>query len=132
VVATWDPQCGKAGPRGLALDRSRNWLMVACTDHVAVLDAGNGGKLLSTLKVGEGIDNLDYLEARHELYVAAGKAATLTIATLGDQGTLTTRDTVATAQGARNAVAASSGVAYLTDSAGGKILVVGPAATPRP
>jgi DNA-binding beta-propeller fold protein YncE len=132
VLSTWDPRCGKQGPRGLALDRTRNFLIVACTDHVEVLDAGHGGKILSKLDTGEGVDNIDYLEARRELYVGAGKAAMLTMATLDDEGVLATRATVATVKGARNPVANASGVAYLTDSAEGKILVIGPAPSPQP
>jgi DNA-binding beta-propeller fold protein YncE len=126
VTSTWLPDCGEDGPKGLALDVRLDYLAVACIDHVLVLDAGHDGKLLSTLHVGEGVDNIDYVEQRHELYVAAARAATLTIARLDPQGGLTLRVTVATKPGARNAVATDEGTAYLTDSSDGKILVVAP------
>jgi DNA-binding beta-propeller fold protein YncE len=132
VTSTWVPGCGAAGPRGLALDRGLNMLVVACPDHVVVLDAGHDGKRLSTMNVGDGLDSIDVVESRHELYAAAARAATLTIAHLDSQGGVTLVATAATRVGARNAVVTEEGVAYLTDGAEGKILVVAPTApTPR-
>jgi hypothetical protein len=127
VTRTWLPACGEDGPKGLALDHARNLLMVACPDHVLVFDAGHDGKRLGEAKVGDGIDNLDYVESRQELYVAAGRAARLAIERLGARGGLELAATVDTAPGARNAVATEAGVAYLTDSRQGRILVVEPA-----
>ena len=60
---------------------------------------------------------------------AAGRAAKLAILRLDPKGGLTPHGTVATAAGARNAVATNEGVAYLTDAREGKILVVAPAAS---
>jgi len=90
---------------------------------------GNDGKRLSTIAVGDGIDDIGYLEARHELYAASARAANLTIARLDGAGGLTPLTVVATAPGARNAVATAAGTAYLTDSPEGKILVVTPDAS---
>lgn len=129
VTTTWLPGCGEDGPKGLALDHGRNFLCVACSDRVIVLDAGHDGKQLSSIAVGDGVDNLDYVESRHELYAAAAGAATLTIARLDAEGKLTALATVATAPGARNAVATDDGTAYLADARGGKLLVVTPAAS---
>jgi DNA-binding beta-propeller fold protein YncE len=128
VTKTWMPKCGDDGPRGLAIDTTLNFLFVACTDHVNVLDAGHDGQLLSSIDTGAGIDNIDYVASRHELYAGAGRAAKLTVARLDAQGKLALVATVATANGARNAVATDEGVAYLTDAAEGKLLVVAPAA----
>jgi hypothetical protein len=126
VLATWNPTCGQGGPKGLALDDRLNVLMVACESRVTVLDAGHDGTPLSTLDTGDGLDNLDYVAARHELYAAAAHAATLTIAHLDPPGILTSIAVVATVPGARNAVASEDGTAYLTDSSAGRILVVQP------
>jgi DNA-binding beta-propeller fold protein YncE len=127
VVATWLPACGEAGPRGLAIEPAEQLLVVACTDHVEVLDAGKDGKILSKLDAGAGVDNIDYLTSTRSLYVAAGRAATITIAHLDKKGVLTQTAARATAQGARNAVATASGVAYVADGPEGRILVVRPA-----
>jgi len=124
VVKTWLPGCGEDGPKGLALDHGRNLLMVACADKVKVLDAGHDGKELSSLATGDGVDNLDYLEARHALYAGAARAAKLTVATLDPAGKLTAAAVVPTAQGARNAAVTEDGTAYLTVGPEGKILVV--------
>lgn len=126
VTRTWLPGCDADGPKGLAIDHGFNFLFVACRDRVMVLDAGHGGKQLSNIEVGDGLDNIDYAESRHELYAAAARAAMLTIARLDPQGGLKPLAIVPTVAGARNAVATDEGTAYLTDSAEGKILVVVP------
>ena len=129
IAKDWPAGCGEKGPRGLAFEPAGNHLVVACTDRVEVLDSGHDGGTLSVLKVGDGVDNIDYLQSHRQLYAAAAQAAQLTIARLGENGVLTAIATVATAPGARNAVASDDGTAYLTDSLRGGLLVVAPAAT---
>ncbi len=124
VTATWMPACGEGGPKGLAIEPKGPLLLVACPDHVEVLDAGKEGGILSKLDTGEGVDNIDYLAARRSLYVAAGGAATLTVAHLDEQGGLKRTAATATAKGARNAVVTDDGIAYVADGPEGKILVV--------
>ncbi len=126
IAKTWMPNCGEDGPKGLALDHALDFLLVACTDKVKVLDAGHDGKELSMVATGDGVDNIDYLEANHELYAGAARAAKLTVATLDALGKLSPKRVVATAPGARNAAVTDEGAAYLTDSKEGKILVVSP------
>src|SRR5262249_40487251 len=60
VTKNWAPGCGEAGPRGLAVAEGSDFLVVACTDHVVVLDAGHDGRPLSRIDTGEGVDNIDY------------------------------------------------------------------------
>jgi hypothetical protein len=129
VTRTWLPDCGEDGPKGLALDHGLDFLFVACRDRVTVLDAGHDGKRLSTIEVGDGVDNIDYVEGRHELYAAAARAAKLTVASLDSRGGLSPLAIVATESGARNAVATDEGTAYLTDSPAGKLIVVAPVAS---
>ena len=126
ITQTWLPACGEDGPKGLALDTELQYLFVACTDHVMVLDAGHEGKQLSKVDTGAGVDNIDYVPKRHELYAAAARAAKLTVARVDAKGTLQAVAVVPTANGARNAVATDDGAAYLTDSPEGKLLVVAP------
>lgn len=126
VTATWRPECGQEGPRGLALDAKLDFLFVACTDRVRLLDAGRGGTVLATLDVGPGVDAIDYVQPRRELFAAASRAAKLVVARLGADGSLTTVRTVTTVPSARNAVSTEKGVAYLTDGRQGRILVVEP------
>jgi outer membrane protein assembly factor BamB len=127
VTATWMPECGEAGPRCLVIDPSGELLVVACTDHVEVLDVGRDGAILSKLETGDGVDSFDYLPARRSLYVAASRAATLTIAHLDESGRLESTAVIPTSLGARNAVVTADGVAFIAVGPEGKILVVHPA-----
>jgi DNA-binding beta-propeller fold protein YncE len=124
VTATWMPACGEDGPKGLAIEPAEQLLVVACSDHVEVLDAGKDGKILSKLDTGAGVDNIDYVASRRSLYAAAGRAARITKAYLDPKGELKETEAQATATGARNAVATEDGVAYVADGPEGRILVV--------
>ncbi len=75
---------------------------------------------------GDGVDNIDYVEARHAVYAAAARAAKLTVAVVDAAGKLQPQFVVATINGARNGVVADDGVTYLTDSPEGKIVVIPP------
>jgi DNA-binding beta-propeller fold protein YncE len=120
--ATWNAGCGADGPRGIAFDAKDNFAIVACTDHVQVLDGAHDGAMLGKLDVGAGVDNIDFVDGK--LYVAAGKAASLTIARIGDKGQLAVVATGDTSDGARNAVADANGNTYVADSLGGRLLVI--------
>jgi DNA-binding beta-propeller fold protein YncE len=124
VLATWMPACGQDGPRGLAVEPAEQLLVVACTDHIEVLDAGKDGQILSKLDTGAGVDNLDYLARTRSVYAAAGRAPKITVAHLDAKGILTQTASQATAKGARNAVVSEEGVAFVADGPEGKVLVV--------
>jgi DNA-binding beta-propeller fold protein YncE len=124
VKATWNAGCSSDGPRGIAVDSARNLVLVACTDHVQALDAAHGGAPLGKLDTGVGVDNIDYVAATGLLYVAAGKAARLTVAHVGDHGEFSVTARADTAAGARNAVADANGDAYVADPQRGQILLL--------
>ena len=126
VTATWKPACGEDGPKGLAIEPRGQWLMVACPDHVEVLAAGTDGRILSKVPTGDGVDNIDYLPGKRSVYVAAAGAATITVASLDEQGMLKRLAASPTAKGARNAVVTDDGTAYVADGPAGTILVVHP------
>jgi DNA-binding beta-propeller fold protein YncE len=129
VTATWKPECGGRGPGGIAVEPNGQYVMVVCSGHVEVLEGAKHGKILSKLDTGDGVDNIDYLAARRDLYAAAGGAGKLTVAHLDEKGVLHAAASVDTAQRARNAVAASDGTAYVAVGPEGKILVVKPSTT---
>jgi Peptidase propeptide and YPEB domain len=134
VVASWPSGCGAEGPRGLALggdshgggNGTPRLLFVACTDGAGAFDLAHDGKLVSRLKTGGGVDNLEYDALKRRLFVASGKDGTLTIAHVTDSGMLEALATVPTAKGARNPIADARGTVYVEDSAGGQLLVVDP------
>jgi DNA-binding beta-propeller fold protein YncE len=122
IKASWSPGCGTDGPRGVAVDQARNFVFVACTDHVQVLD-GRDGTLLGKLDTGAGVDNLEYESTPKLLYVAARSAARLTVARIDDKGQALVVATGTTSEGARNAVVDSSGNAYVADPQAACLLV---------
>lgn len=123
TISTWSVPCGADGPRGLAYDQARQYLFVACTDKVVVLDGGHDGAVLSTLQTGAGVDNLDYLDRTSNLYVAAGRAARLTVAHVETGGVLAVVASAPTAEGARVVVAAGDGSAVVGDPRHGRVLL---------
>jgi len=125
VVATFEPKCGEAGPRGIALDTKRGLLLVACTDGVQVLDAKTGARK-GRIDTGKGVDNIDYLPAKKRLYVSTGQAEKLTIAEAGDDGSLREIASGPVGKGSRVVVVAEDGTAYAADSQGGALWVVKP------
>jgi DNA-binding beta-propeller fold protein YncE len=126
VRDTWNAGCSAAGPRGIAVDSARALVLVACTDHVQALDMAHDGALLGKLDTGAGLDNIDYASGTGLLYAAAGKAARLTVAHVGDHGELTPTATAETAPGARNAVVDAKGNVYVADPQGAHLLLLSP------
>ena len=123
--STWNPSCGSDGPRGIAVDPARGLVFVACTDHIQVLDAAHDGVPLGKLDTGAGVDNIDYVDASGLLYVAAGKAAQITVARFDEKGVGSVVATGTTAPGARNAVADARGNAYVPDPNAATLLILG-------
>ncbi|HUJ60486.1 MAG TPA: PQQ-binding-like beta-propeller repeat protein [Kofleriaceae bacterium] len=124
ITKTWQPRCGEDGPKGLALDQPAAHLLVVCPDHVETLDAAHDGAVLGTLPVGAGLDAIDLDPAHHLVVAAAGRAGKLAFATLQPDGTFGQTATVATADGARNAVITEDDRAYVADGKAGAILVI--------
>ena len=120
LVATWN--AGSTELQGLALDRERDFLFVACGDHVVSIDAGHGGAITDSMQTGPGLDNIDYSPDQKLLYAAASLAATLTIADVDDRGRFHPKATVPTVKGARGVVAGRGATAYIIDPAEGRIL----------
>jgi outer membrane protein assembly factor BamB len=132
VKKDWAADCGSDGPKGLSVDPMFNYLLVACSDKLKVRALAKDGKELDSLSTGAGVDNIDYLQGRHEVYVGAAKAAQLLVARLDKDGKLSTKTVVVTRPGARNPVVTEGGVAYLTDSSEGKILAAHPKPLTKP
>jgi DNA-binding beta-propeller fold protein YncE len=121
--ATWKPDCGADGPRGVAADVGRGFVFVACTDHVVVLDGAHDGAALGKADVGAGIDNIDWLEPQRLLYASAAKAARLVVLRIDDSGKATVAADGESTDGARNGVADAGGNAYLADPLNARLLV---------
>lgn len=122
IKATWSPGCSKT-PHGIAVDPSRGFVIVGCSDGVRVLDASHGGATLGTLDTGNGVDNIYYDASKQLLYVAASRARRLTIAHIDDKGKPSIVATGSTSGRARNAVADADGNVYVPDSANAQLLI---------
>jgi len=113
-IATWNPECGTEGPRGLRFDDVHNHLIVACTNKAETMDMS--GKILSSVDTGEGVDDMDLRNGR--LYVGAAKAAKLTIVDVAPDGHLSVIAQVDTRPGARNPAATAGGKVFLAHGGG--------------
>jgi len=128
TVATWKSGCGEDGPHGLRLAEPDGVLLVACTNRLESLDVAHDGAPLSTIETGDGVDDFDYSATDHRVYVAAAKAATLTVVALDPSGKLAMLASVPTPTGARNGVVTSGGSVYLAHSRASELVVVAPRA----
>jgi DNA-binding beta-propeller fold protein YncE len=124
IVSRWRSGCDE--PHGIALDKARRLLFVACADRVIALDAAHESRVLGSIPTGDGLDNIDYSASEKKVYAAASIVGTLTIASVDDHGGMIAVATVPTVKGARSVIAGKGSTAYLIDPVGGSILKVGP------
>jgi DNA-binding beta-propeller fold protein YncE len=120
VMSKWET--GSNDLQGLALDRQRGFLFVACADHIINLDIVHDGKLLDSIPTGAGLDDIDFSSERKLLYAAASVTGTLSIINVSDDGKLHLKALVPTTKGARGVAAGGDEAAYLIDPANGQIV----------
>jgi DNA-binding beta-propeller fold protein YncE len=116
TVANWNTSCGKELSHGLAIDVNSGHLFVACATFVEVLDIDHDGAILSKIDGVSGVDDIQYLPAKHLLFVGAARAAKLTILHADESGHLSVVVEVPTHEGARNAVLDKNGTLYMAHS----------------
>jgi hypothetical protein len=80
TVAKRQSLCWQDGPHGQSLDQGAGYLFVACSTQAEVLDVGHNGEKLSSIDIGDGVDDQAYSPTTHMLYVGAAKDALLTAA----------------------------------------------------
>ncbi len=123
VVATWAAGCGD--PRGIALDAKRGFLLIGCEDGTAtLLDVAHGGKLVSTVKSGSGVDIIAYDAGRAHLYLPGDESATLAIIGVAATGALRVLGTAPTVKEAHCVASDDRGNAWVCDPQHGQLLVV--------
>lgn len=111
VVARY-PLAGCEGPTGIAYVPEGKRLIVACDGVAGVVDAATG-KMLKTIKIGDGADGVAYDPVRKLAYVPAGRDGVLAVLSVSAKDVVLT-ETVATQVGARTlAVDPESGKVYL-------------------
>jgi DNA-binding beta-propeller fold protein YncE len=103
---------GCGGPTGLAYDAADGMLIAACDGSTAFVDAATG-KVMLTLRTGEGADGVAFDPGRKLAFVSAGKAGTLAVIGVAKRRA-TLLETVPTQVGARTvAVDVRTGRVYL-------------------
>lgn len=104
IIARWRNGCAKS--RGLALDEADGFLFVGCGEGKATtLDVLHGGKPLSSMGSGRGVDIIAYDPGLRHLYVPGAEDSTLAVASVGRRGNLTPLRMFQTAPGAHCVVA---------------------------
>lgn len=122
VLASWATGCGEKGPRGLVVDEGSQHLFVACAvEGLRSLDSK--GAIVARLETGAGVDNVDWLAAKHLLYVASSKAGTLTVVEASADGSLKAVSSTPIPAG-RTVMVDGEGNAYIPDSKQGRLIVV--------
>jgi hypothetical protein len=123
IVATWSAGCGD--PRGIWIDEDRGFLLVGCEDGTAsALDVDHGGRLLSKVKSGKGVDIIAYDRKRAHFYLPGDESATMAIIGVSAKGMLTVLGTVPTVGGAHCVTTDERGHAYVCDPEHGQLLVI--------
>ena len=120
VVARWSNGCG--GARGLALDRRRGFLFVACTEgRVLSLDIDDG-KTLASVPGPAGIDIIDFNPALGHLYVPGAKDAQVAVVAVSKNGGLAALGRFPTAPRAHCVAAEPGGRFYVCDPPHGAVI----------
>lgn len=112
VLASW-PLEPCDGPTGIAYDRSTDRIYAGCGKASAVVNALTG-KVVATIKNGEGVDALGWDAVEGLIYIPAGRDSSVTIVHADAPDKYTVVATVTTGPGAKTiAVDAVRHVAYL-------------------
>ena len=112
VLASW-PLDSCEGPTGIAYDRATDRIFTGCGKFSAVLNATTG-KIVTTIKNGDGVDALGWDPDEKLIYIPAGRDSSVTIVHEDSPDKYTIVATVTTAAGAKTiSVDPIKHVAYL-------------------
>jgi len=121
LIAQWSNGCD--GSRGIALDERRGWLFAGCAEGAGVvLDVDHDGQQLSSIRVGAGVDVIDYNPTLAHLYLPGATSATMAIVGVSASGALSLLGTVPTARDAHCVAADTHGTAWVCDPDHGQLL----------
>ncbi len=125
VLASW-PLAPCDGPTGIALDRPTMRIFSGCGGTSVVVDAKTG-KVVATIKNGDGVDALGYDPTQKLIYIPAGREGNVTVVRQDAADKYTVIATVATMPGAKTIA-----VDPVTHKAYAVALEYGPAAAGAP
>ena len=129
VLASW-PLAPCDGPTGIAYDRSSNRIFSGCGNTSVVVDPSSG-KVVATIKNGEGVDALGFDPSEKLIYIPAGRDSNVTIARQTSPNSYAVVATVPTMRGAKTiTVDPVKHVAYLFQPEYGPAPVPAPGSPP--
>jgi DNA-binding beta-propeller fold protein YncE len=112
VLTSW-PLAPCEGPTGIAYDRAANRIFSGCSKTSAVVDPASG-KVVTTIKNGDGVEALGWDPAEKLIYIPAGRDSNVTIVHQDSPDKYTVVAAVTTARGAKTiSVDTVKHVAYL-------------------
>jgi DNA-binding beta-propeller fold protein YncE len=76
-IATWPIDCD--GPTGIAYDKASDRIFVGCSKQSVVVDP-NTGKVVASIKNGDGVDALGWDPVEKLIYIPAGRDGNVTVA----------------------------------------------------
>lgn len=120
IAARWSNGCG--GARGLALDRRRGFLFVACSEGKVLSIDVESGKALSTAAVPRGVDIIDFDSALSHLYVPGARDAEMAVVAVSAAGDLSVLGNLPTAERAHCVAAGPGGAIFVCDPREGAVL----------
>jgi WD40 repeat protein len=125
VLASW-PLAPCDGPTGIAYDRSANRIFSGCGNTSVVVDPATG-KVVATIKNGDGVDALGFDPSEKLIYIPAGRDSSVTVVRANAPDSYTVLATLTTMRGAKTiTVDPMKHVAYLFQPE------YGPAPAPAP
>jgi hypothetical protein len=131
VLASW-PLAPCEGPTGIAYDRKKNRIFSGCGMTSVVVDPGSG-KVVATIKNGDGVDALGWDAGDKLIYIPAGRDSNVTVVHQDSPDKYTVVATVPTMGGAKTiAVDAEKHVAYLFQPEYGPVPPPPPGTPPPP
>jgi YVTN family beta-propeller protein len=99
VEKTWSIAPGES-PSGLAIDLKNHRLFSVCENKLMVVVDYMTGKVISTLKIGEGVDGVSFDPGLNRVYTSNGEG-TMTVVQEKDANTFVVLENVRTQKGAR-------------------------------
>lgn len=123
ILHTWPNGC--EGAEGAVVDDTYKFLFVACGEgKVVSLDLNEDGKVISSVKSGEGIDIIAYNAKLKHLYAPGAKSATMGILSVSPEGALSLIRTVETVEGGHCVASAPNGMVFVCDPHHGSLIVI--------